>query len=338
MNCRLIMLLAMLVIILACRQQQNSENENYMRISGNGVARVIEIDSMEVRNPFIFLDKENLTYYMIGDGGDVWTSNDMKRWQGPYNVLHRETTEGIDKSRIIAPEIHKYNNRYYLVATLRGVGNDSCKQKHYNAECNVFVADKIQGPYSRISSKRPILVTDTIAQGTTFTTDFYNVGYLIYCTQTACNSTEAINVVRLSEKCDKQIGEPYTMLSTSDAQWQGSENSSGIAWFDGPFLFSTRKGRVGMLFATEYNGKEALAVAYSKNERGHPLNGPWQIEERPLLTDGYGQASLLSAIDGTPLMVLHRKAVYNNKTRYVPHIFEIDTDEYRLKIKREYNY
>ena len=105
---------------------------------------------------------------------------------------------------------------------------------------------------------------------------------------------------------------------------------------DGPWLFDTEELELGMLFATEIDGKSAVGVAYS--EKNHGLNGPWHIEPQPLLTGGYGQPMLFNDFDGSLVMVLHKDTIVNGKRKNIPQLIEADNQFARLKIKGRYNY
>ena len=81
-------------------------------------ASVADIDTMELGNPFITYDAKTNGYYMVADGGCMWTSKDLRHWNGPFEVLRHDTASWIGVSPVItSPEIHKYNNRYYYMAT-----------------------------------------------------------------------------------------------------------------------------------------------------------------------------------------------------------------------------
>ena len=95
------------LLLAACG---NNKVENWeLRTPDGSDARTVSIDTMEMSNPFIIFDKSRLTYYMTGDGGYVWKSRDLHKWNGPYNVLSLDTLEWMGAHpQITAPEIHKY--------------------------------------------------------------------------------------------------------------------------------------------------------------------------------------------------------------------------------------
>ena len=107
-------LLAICAIVISCGTSTKKAETAELRTIDGKPARTISIDSMELRDPFIILDKEQHTYYMTGTGGGVWTSKNLRQWSGPYNVLELDTTMWMGCNPTIwAPEIHKFNNKYY---------------------------------------------------------------------------------------------------------------------------------------------------------------------------------------------------------------------------------
>lgn len=326
-------------LIFASCGNHNSESWKLTTPDGSE-PRVVSIDTMEMSNPFIYFDRKNLTYYMTGDGGAVWKSSDLRKWNGPYNMLALDSLEWMGAHpQITAPEIHKYRGKYYYVATFTrpDVVIDNVNGVDVpRRSCQLLVSDSIEGPYKPIPAETPLLIANQASRGATFITDEYDSGYLIYSHDWIQSSEGTTQIILMTDDLARQIGEPYIMFQASQNPWSAGESSAPSSIMDGPWLFDTEKMELGMLFATEIDGKGALGVAYS--EKDHGLNGPWHIEEQPLLTGGYGQAMLFNDFDGSLVMVLHKDTVINGQMKRVPQLIEVDSQFERLKIKRKYNY
>lgn len=337
-HCNIIIYSIMILFAFSCKQQMVKEWQP--STPDGSPLRTVSIDTMNLRNPFISLDWENLTYYMTGDGGYLWKSKDLRLWQGPYDALLLDTTQWMGaKPQITAPEIHRFNKKYYYVATftrhdvaIDTVGGAVIPRR----SCQLLESDSLYGPYKPIrTQEKPLLIAEEASRCATFTYDEYGVGYILYSHDWKQIGKGTTQIIRLSEDCAKQVGEPYIMFDAEDNSWSGS-NGVLSPVMDGPFIFDTEEGALGIMFATEKDGEEALGVAYTKE--GHGLNGPWTVEKEPLLTGGYGQATIFKDFDGTLVLVLHKKTVINGQTKYVPQLMELDNQYKRLKIKGKYNY
>lgn len=339
MKSNLLVYIAALFLFLSCGRQPVAEPW-VMSTPDGAAARIVSIDTMDMRNPFIFLDRKNLTYYLTGDGGYVWTSKNLREWHGPYNVLQPDTLTWMGiTARITAPEIHKYRGKYYYVATFTRqditidnvAGNDIPRRS-----CQLFVADSLQGPYKPVPSEQPLLRADQASRGATFITDEYDAGYLIYSHDWCQSGDGTTQIILMTDSLSEQIGEPYVMFQASQNPWSAGKGTTPSPVMDGPFLFDTEEMELGMLFQTEIDGVSALGVAYS--EKNHGLNGPWHIEPQPLLAGGYGQAMLFNDFDGSLVMVLHKDTIIQGNVHSRPSMFEVDNQYARLRIKGKYNY
>lgn len=333
-----------LLLLLSCGGRQSSVEPWELRTPDGSPARTVSIDSMDICNPFIYFDRPSMTYYMTGDGGYVWRSSDLRVWQGPYNVLQLDEELWMGGSPVItSPEIHKYRDRYYFLATF--TRNDVVIETVDGVDiprqsCQLLVSDSIQGPYVPVVAETPLMRADRACHGATFITDEYDTGFLIFSHNPLQGKEGTTEIIMLTEDLSEQIGEPYIMFSASQNTWsQGKDSLGNDSWsqvMDGAFLFDTEGMELGILFTTEIDGRSALGVAYS--EKNHGLNGPWHIEPRPMLTGGYGQAMLFNDFDGSLVMVLHKDTIVDGEHRYMPRLIEVDGQYDKLRIKREYNY
>lgn len=336
--------LAAIMLIASCGNNRQGEEQWKLRTPDGSPALTLSIDSMNIANPFIYLDKKNLIYYMTGDGGHVWTSKNLRQWTGPYNVLQLNEEQWMGTSPIItAPEIHYHKGKYYYVATFtcEDVTIDKVDGKDIpRRSCQLLVADSIQGPYSPVISETPLLRADRACCGATFITDEYDTGFLIFSHDYIQSREGSTEIIMLTKDLSQQIGEPYIMFSASENPWSGKSDINGKReWsplMDGAFLFDTEGMELGIFFTTEIGGATALGVAYT--EKNHGLNGPWHIEPEPMLTGGYGQAMLFNDFDGSLVMVLHKEINTDGKIRYIPQLIEMDSQFDKLKIKGKYIY
>lgn len=304
-------------------------------------ASVADIDTMELGNPFITYDAKTNGYYMVADGGCMWTSKDLRHWNGPFEVLRHDTASWIGASPVItSPEIHKYNNRYYYMATFEVPGctvNDAAGVPFTRRSCVALVADSIAGPYRTIDGKSDLLVVEEMAAHPTFCTDERNVGYMIYNHQGEQNGDATVQIVRFTPDLGRRMGEAYVMFTASQNSWSRSNDGKGqfAPLMDSPHLFYTGDYTMGILFNTYIGDERAVGVAYSQTAT---LNGPWVIDGKPLLADGAAMTTMFKDYDGTMVMVATVETVLDGRKRRVPRLFKMDSQFDKLEVKGFYKF
>ena len=87
---------------------------------------LLKTEDIRIRDPFIYADQQSKTYYMYAQsanrahsnfiGVEVYTSKDLMNWTPPQPVLTLPDDAGI--KAVWAPEMHQYNDKFYLFVTL----------------------------------------------------------------------------------------------------------------------------------------------------------------------------------------------------------------------------
>ena len=328
---RLCLTYILLLVLFASCVQSNRDVQQ-----GNEVPLTnVSIDTMNLANPYILYDKLTDCYYMTGNGGAMWRSKDMRVWEGPFEVLVPPLKSWMGASPIISsPEIHRYKERYYYMATFTrpdiAIEKDGDKEIS-RTSCELFVSDKLMGPYTHLTQGAPLLNSAQSTAHPTFCTDDLNVGYMLYNHRGEQNGNATVQIIRLGRKLDVQIGEPYIMFRAKQNQWSkqvGTEEPSPL--MEAPFLFNTYEGELGILFTTYVGEEKCIGVAYS--ETGH-LNGPWHIEPQPFMEGNVGNAMLFNDYDGKMLMAYQKDTIVNGKKMSLPRITIVETQFDKLKLK-----
>ena len=99
---------------------------------------IIESGIPQLRDPFVLV--EDGVYYMYGTGWIMYknTSGDLSGpWEGPYRVVE---TPSDFKADYWAPEVYKYNGKYWLFTSYIAVGNEF-------HGITVFSSDSPEGPF-----------------------------------------------------------------------------------------------------------------------------------------------------------------------------------------------
>ncbi|REA59688.1 glycoside hydrolase [Dyadobacter luteus] len=284
----------------------------------------VPIDSIRLSDPFILTDKKTATYYMTGTGGMLWKSKDLKTWSGPSSIAQTDPKSWMGpKPMIWAAEIHEYKGKYYYFATFTN--------KQLKAEgdlerraCHVLVSDKPEGPY--VPMKQPTyLPANKLTLDATLWTDTDGKPYMVYCHEWLQNGDGTVEKIELLPDFSGTKGEPKLMFLASDSPWskEKDKNDKDIPnkVTDGPWLFKTQTGKLGILWTSWIYDVYTQGMAYSKSGT---LDGPWIQEKVPFTPPNHGHGMMFRSLDGKLLLVMHSHKSVNGKFIRIPKIFGID--------------
>ena len=299
----------------------------------------IPLDSIRLSDPFILADKNTSMYYMTGTGGKLWKSKDLKKWTGPFNVVKIDSSSWMGmKPMIWAAELHYYKGKYYYFATFtnKDVKIDTVKGNVIERRaCHVLVSDKPDGPYVPMKDLIYLPANKPTLDGTLWI-DKEGKPYMVYCYEWLQNWDGTIEKIELKPDLSGSIGEGKLMFRASESPWSrekldGKTVPNRVT--DGPYLFRTGTGRLGMIWTSWIYDVYTQGVAYSKSGT---LDGPWIQEKDPITPPNYGHGMLFTTFDGKRLMSLHsHKDVKGNYVR-IPHLFEVKYSGDKLLVGKPY--
>lgn len=300
----------------------------------------VPLDSIVLSDPFILADRQTNRYYMTGTGGMLWKSNDLKLWDGPYPVTQTDPTSWMGPNPMIwAAEIHPYRNRYYYFATFtnRAVRIDTVQGRPIERRaCHVLVSDKPDGPYVPMQDATYLPASMPTLDGTLWV-DKNGKPYLVYCYEWLQNLNGTIEKIELKPDLSGTIGKGEVLFRASDSPWsrekdaQGNDRPNKVT--DGPYLFRTKTGRLGMIWTSWIYDVYTQGVAYSASGT---LDGPWVQEKAPITPLNYGHGMLFRTLDGRLLMAIHSHKSVNGRYVRVPHLFEADLSGDTLVVGKPY--
>ncbi len=300
----------------------------------------VPLDSIRLSDPFILADRPTSTYYMTGTGGMLWKSKDLKLWDGPYKVTQTDPNSWMGPNPMIwAAEIHAYKNKYYYFATFtnRAVKIDTVKGREIERRaCHVLVSDKPDGPYVPMQDATYLPADKPTLDGTLWT-DKNGKPYMVYCYEWLQNLNGTIEKIELKPDLSGTIGTGKLLFRASDSPWSREKDDHGRdrpnKVTDGPYLFNTKTGRLGMIWTSWIYDVYTQGVAYSKSGT---LDGPWIHEKEPITPLNYGHGMLFQSLDGKLLMSIHSHKSINGRTVRIPHLFEADLSGDKLAIGKPY--
>lgn len=305
------------------------------------IRRNVPLDSIILSDPCILADKKTNMYYMTGTGGLLWKSNDLKLWEGPYNVVKTDPESWMGRTPMIwAAELHSYKGKYYYFATFtnRAVKIDTVQGNEIERRAShVLVSDNPDGPY--VPMQDPIyLPAEKPTLDGTFWVDTDGKPYMIFCHEWLQNWNGTMEKIELKPDLSGSLGESKILFRAKDAPWSREVYKDGKVGpnkvTDGPYLFRTATGRLGMIWTSWIDDIYAQGVAYSKSGT---LDGPWVHEKELITPHNFGHGMLFKTLDGRNLMSVHSHKSVNGRYIRIPHLFEVDLSGDKIVIgKRVY--
>ena len=316
-------LIVSLAIFGACKQTATMQGRPDFTPRTN-----VPIDSIILSDPFILADEATGTYYMTGTGGMLWKSKDLAFWDGPYHVAKTDSTSWMGPHPMIwAAELHKYNGKYYYFATFtnRDVIIDTVQDNVIERRAShVLVSDKAEGPYVPMNDPTYLPADKPTLDGT-FWVDTDGKPYMVYCYEWLQAIDGTIEKIELKPDLSGSIGEGKLLFRASDSPWSRETNDEGIIKpnrvTDGPYLFRTGTGRLGMIWTSWVYSDYTQGVAYSESGT---LDGPWIQETEPITPPNFGHGMLFQDFNGKWLMSVHSHKDDNGRYIRVPHLFEVN--------------
>ncbi len=299
----------------------------------------IPTDSIRLSDPFVLADDVTKTYYMTGTGGMMWKSKDLNVWSGPYRVTQTNPDSWMGPNPMIwAAELHQYKGKYYYFATFTNQkqiiesyrGNDIERRASH-----VLVADRPDGPY-RPMADATYLPADMPTLDGTFWVDTDGKPYMVYCWEWLQNWNGTIEKIQLKDDLSGSVGRGQLMFRSSDSPWSKEKDDKGNIVpnkvTDGPFLFRTSTGRLGMLWTSWIYDVYTQGVAYSESGT---LDGPWIQEKDPITPPNYGHGMIFKTFDGRLLLSCHSHKKVNGRTVRIPRFFEVSLEGDRLTLIKQ---
>ena len=304
------------------------------------VRKDVPLDSIVLSDPFILADAKTNMYYMTGTGGMLWKSKDLKLWDGPYKVAETDPASWMGPRPMIwAAEIHPFKNKYYYFATFtnRAVHIDTVKGNAIERRaCHVLVSDNPDGPFVAMTDSIYLPANKPTLDGT-FWIDRDGKPYMVYCYEWLQNWNGTVEKIELKPDLSGTVGSGKVLFKASDSPWSREKDEKGNdrpnKVTDGPYLFTTKTGRLGMIWTSWIYDVYTQGVAYSTSGT---LDGPWTQEERPITPPNFGHGMLFRTLNGKLLMCIHSHKNINGRYRRIPHLFEADLSGDKLAIGKPY--
>lgn len=312
---------------------------SFAQIKARGFRENIPLDSIRLSDPCILADQKTQMYYMTGTGGLMWTSQDLARWTGPYNVVKHDPKSWMGENPMIwAAELHQYKGKYYYFATFTNrketCGNFLGRDVERRAS-HVLVANNPMGPYKPMKDKTYLPANRPTLDGT-FWVEPDGTPYMVYCGEWLETNNGTMERIQLKPDLSGSVGESKVLFTAHDATWSRGFEDGKLGpnkVTDGPYLFRTETGRLGMVWTNWIFDVYTQGVAYSVNGT---IDGPWIQSPKPITPPNYGHSMLFRTLEGKLLMSVHSHKAINGHYHRVPHLFEVDLSGDEIKVGKPY--
>ncbi len=304
------------------------------------IRKNVPLDSIVLSDPCILADQKTAMYYMTGTGGKLWKSKDLKLWDGPYTVARTDPNSWMGPDPMIwAAELHAYKGKYYYFATFtnRDVKIDTVAGNVIERRAShILVSDTPDGPYVPMKDEIYLPANKPTLDGT-FWVDADGKPYMVYCYEWLQNLDGTMEKIELKSDLSGSIGEGKLLFRASDSPWSREKDNAGNVHpnrvTDGPYLFRTQTGRLGMIWTSWIYTTYTQGVAYSESGT---LDGPWTQEPNPITPPNYGHGMLFRTLDGKLLMSVHKHQDIKGRYHRIPQLFEVDDSGDQLVIGARY--
>ena len=303
------------------------------------------LNELSMSDPYILADDATKTYYLTSSGGCIYKSTDLKNWTGPYGAYDTRGTwmEGINF--VAAAEIHKVNGKYYYAASFGDRKDlvDVVPRRYniYRHQTMILESDKAEGPF-KLKNPDPnydyLPHSWDIIDGTIYVEN--GQPYMVFVHEWMQTFDGTIEYVKLSPDLSKTISEPVMLFRATESPCPlemvgNGEMTYGLkipGWVtDGPQLFRTKTGKLGMLWASWGAKRYLECVAYSQSGT---IDGPWIQEEKPFIDDNTGHGMLFRTFDGKLLLSIHHAEGEGPRK---PQLWEVDDSGDKLVLGKRFN-
>jgi len=248
----------------------------------------LKCEDINIRDPFIL--NENGKYYLYGTraanfgiktgGFDVYISDNLVDWSDPKECFN-SGNHGFNVDVNWAPEVHKYNGAYYMLATFTKPNN---LRGTY-----ILRGESPEGPFFPHSNGAVTPYEWECLDGTLYVEN--NKPYVVFCHEHTQIVDGAVCFAELSSDLKERISEPVTLFNGSSPYWADKKPEGEHYITDGPFMFRTKDNFLLMIWSTFISHSYVEAVVRFKDGI---LNNNFE-HLYPIITDDGGHGMIFKS-------------------------------------------
>lgn len=268
----------------------------------------MKTQDINVRDPYVLLFED--TYYLYGtrsascwgaaDGFDCYTSNDLRDWEGPFEVFHRPDGFFADR-KYWAPECYASGDEFYLIATL------ACETRKTGVYS--LTSDSPLGPFIPVGDK-PLTPQNWACIDGSLYWDENKAPFLLFSHSFEDERKGDMCAVELSADLRRAVSEPKTLFCAADAPWttpvpfakEAFHMDGDVFFSDGPCAYRLENGTLIILWASWSGSGYAVGAALSPSGS---VYGPWAHLPDKVFSENGGHGMLFETKEGELLYTLH---------------------------------
>ncbi len=262
----------------------------------------MRFEDINVRDPFVLV--EGGKYYLYGTravhtwtqeikdgyGFDVYESYDMVEWSEPKSIFENSDAFWGD-FQFWAPEVHKYNGKFYLLATFT--------DRDYKRGTAILECDTPNGRFKEHSIGALTPKEWSSLDGTLYVEN--GTPYMVFCHEWIQIKNGEVCAIELSRDLKTPASEPFTLFKATDGQPWVKSVEEGCYVTDGPFMMNI-DGELICLWSSFGEGGYVEAIARSSNGK---INGKWTVDEKLLFEKNGGHGMIFEDLEGEFNFVYH---------------------------------
>lgn len=263
---------------------------------------MLKREDIRIRDPFILTDKEQGCYYMYGTTAleqaslaargtfSVYRTVDLENFEEPKVIVDSDKLGFWGRFDFWAPEVHRYNGKYYLFG--------SCRSNGAHRATQIFVCDTPDGEFVPLAPEARTPADWECLDGTLLVED--GVPYLVFSHEWTQIKNGEIWAMPMSEDLTHPTDAPFMLFRASDnpAVSECGAEGSGNYVTDGPFFYR-EDGLLRMIWSSFYKGRYLVLEATAEN-----IHGKWEHHGSRFDFDG-GHAMLFETLAGQRMISLH---------------------------------
>lgn len=276
------------------------------------------LEEVRMRDTCILVDEKTKTYYAISStqappkegfrraSVQAYTSKDLITWEGP-TIIFQAPMDMWGSTNILsvwAPEMHFYKGKYYLFLTFDTDEKLSEQWRDWlprvKRGSQILVSDSPLGPFKPFENRSTLPPDMMTLDATLWVED--GVPYTVFAHEWVQIKDGTIEYVRLKDDLSGIVGEPKRLFNASDAVWSVKNPDYGCHVTDGPWLYTSKAGKLLMVWSSF--SKTGYTVGIARSESGK-LAGPWKQQAEPIYAQDGGHPMLFKRLDGQLMMSFH---------------------------------